>query len=105
MTKADTAAPAETKEKAPAKPKIELLTQNDVAQPREGSKTRRVWDIATEISDEKKAAATLAEVREKGEAEGLNTATIQTQYNRWRKFHGLPPQGRAPKADKEEAAE
>lgn len=91
-------------EAAPAKPKLELREQNGITEPRPGSKTRRVWDIATEIGEGKGAPPTLAEVKEQAEAEGLNPSTVQTQYNRFRRFYGLPPQGRAPKAKEEEKA-
>lgn len=87
------------------KPKLQLREQNGVTEPREGSKTRRIWDIANEIGAAKGSAPTLAEVKEKAEAEDLNAATIQTQYNRWRKFYNLPPQGRKPKPAETEAAE
>lgn len=83
-------------------PKIALVEQNGVTQPREGSKTRRVWDIATEIGEEAGRAPTAAEVLERAEAEGLNKATVQTQYNRFRRFYGLPPQGRKPKVEETE---
>lgn len=79
---------------APKAAKVQQPQANGITMPREGSKTRAVWDSATALSDQKQAPATLAEVREQCEAAGLNTATIQTQYVRWRKFYGLPPQGR-----------
>lgn len=81
---------------APA-PKIALREANGITEPRPGSKTRRVWDIANELGAAKGTAPTIAEVKEKAAAEGLNDATIQTQYNRWRKFYNLPPVGRAAK--------
>lgn len=100
MAKKDTAAETETAEAAePKKPKIELRTSNGITEPREGSKTRRIWDIANEIGVETGQPPTLADVKVRAEAEGLNAATIQTQYNRFRKFYGLPPQGRAKKPE------
>jgi len=89
---------AETGDAEPKAPKVVLVEQNGVTQPREGSKTRRIWNIANEVSTAKNAPALLAEVKDLALAENLNPATIQTQYNRWRTFHGLPPQGRAKSA-------
>lgn len=93
----ETAAPESTKPK--------LNTQNGVTEPRPGSATRRIWDIATAISDENGVPATAGEVKEVAVGEGLNEATIATQYNRWRKFYGIAPQGRAKKADQESETE
>jgi hypothetical protein len=101
-TEETTAAPEA--EATPKKPKIELRESNGITEPREGSKTRRVWDIANEIGTETGAPPTLADVKARAQAEGLNDATIQTQYNRFRKFYGLPPQGRAKKAEEPAAA-
>ncbi len=64
------------------------IVQNGVTRPSSGL-TKKVWDIADELSGIKKAPATRAEVTEKGLAEGLVVGTIHTQYGKWRKFHGL----------------
>lgn len=88
---------------APKAPKLELRTHNGITEPRPGSKTRRVWDIANEVGAATGAPPQLAAVKERAQAEGLNDATIQTQYNRFRKFYGLPPQGRPAKPAAEAA--
>jgi len=62
--------------------------QNGVTRPKAGTKTGRVWEIADELSTSDGPAAR-KDVMAASEAEGLNTATIATQYGRWRKFHGL----------------
>ena len=56
--------------------------------------------IDDEISKKNGTPATRAEVLEVGEAEGINDATIATQYQRWRTFYGVERQARAPKAEK-----
>lgn len=69
---------------------------NGVTRPKDGTKTGRVWTIAEQITaknglnekGEKKWAAR-KDVIAQGEAEGLNAATIATQYGRWRKSNGL----------------
>lgn len=104
MAKKDETTAAPEAEAAPKAPKIELRESNGITEPREGSKTRRVWDIANEIGAATGVPPTLADVMAKARDEGLNDATVQTQYNRFRKFYGLPPQGRAKKAEEPAAA-
>lgn len=85
------AAEKEAKEKAKAEAKAanQMPEQNGIRQPKDGTATGKVWAIATGLSNQKGAPATAKEVREAGLAEGINPATIATQYNRWRKFHGI----------------
>ncbi|WP_217468729.1 hypothetical protein, partial [Staphylococcus aureus] len=72
-------------EKAPKPAKDE---QNGVSRPSSGA-TRRVWEIADEISGKTGEPATRAAVTEVAEKEGLVLGTIHTQYGRWRKYNGL----------------
>lgn len=79
------------KEAAEAKKQERLaqrIEQNGVSRPLTGS-TKRIWEIADAISGETKAPAERAAVLERGKAEGLQEGTINTQYGRWRKYHGL----------------
>lgn len=64
------------------------LTQNGITRPMSGA-TKTVWDIADKISAEKRAPAERKDVLEAGKAAELQEGTINTQYGRWRKFHGL----------------
>lgn len=73
--------------------------QNGVTRPKDGTKTGRVWEIADELSAQQGSPAPRGDVMKAGEAEGLNPATIATQYGRWRKFHGLGRVTRAASAD------
>ena len=77
---------AEKVEAIPAQP-----NQNEVTRPKDGTKTGQVWAIADKLSEEgdNTVPATRGDVMKAGEAAGLNSATIATQYGRWRKFHGL----------------
>lgn len=63
--------------------------QNGVTRPKDGTATGRVWQIADELSANKGEPAARSDVMAAGKAEGLNEATIATQYGRWRKFFGL----------------
>lgn len=89
-----------------AEPKAErpkLVEQNGVTQPSEGTKTRRVWDIANELSGQLGRAALRDEVMEKAEAEGMNRGTIATQYGKWCTFYGVSVESRkAVRADNRE---
>jgi hypothetical protein len=103
MAKKDKAAPAaDGAATAEAPAKAEVVKQpsaNGVTRPRDGTATGRVWAITDELS---KAAGSLvgrADVMKAGEAEGLNPATIATQYGRYRKFYGIKAEPRAAKAE------
>lgn len=73
----------ETAEK-PAKDNL-----NGVTRPAAGTKTRRVWDIADEISASTGAPALRGDVMKQGEDEGLSKGTIATQYGRWCTYHSV----------------
>ena len=91
-----------------AAPKPEKIQAHGVTRPADGTSTGRVWAISDELS---KAAGKPIErkaVMEKGVSEGLNPATIATQYGKWRVFNGLkgvvaekaPKPPKAPKVKK-----
>lgn len=83
-------APAkETTKKVSAKKASSLVEQNGVRQPKEGTKTRAVWDIADKLSAKAKVPAVRADVLKQAKEDGLNAATASTQYQLWRRFHGL----------------
>lgn len=95
MTTENTQAPAQTAPAAEQKPaKPALPKQNGITRPG-GGQTGKVWDIADAISAEQKRPALRKEVMEKGKADGVNPATIATQYGRWRKFFGLGKEAKA----------
>lgn len=97
--------------------KEQRVRQNGVLQPKAGSKCGAVWEVLNEISAAKKAPATLGEAVERAEA--INTeieagkregapfkiGNVRAEYANWRKFHGVPAQGRAPKDEPEPAKE
>lgn len=92
------AAPQAQAEQAPKQP-----SQNGVTRPRSGTATGRVWEIADALSGEAGKPVPRGDVMKAGEAEGLNSATIATQYGRWRKFHGLGRYSAEPAEGAEEA--
>lgn len=95
---------AQTEEAAPEKPAKEpRVVQNDVMMPKPDSKCGVAWAIFDEVSQNKGAPATIAEGVELAEAKNaegaeINLGNLRAEYGRWRKFHGVPPQGRAKKA-------
>jgi hypothetical protein len=98
----------EREEKASTKVKVQLVSQRGVTQPKEGTKTRRVWDLADQLSKDKGAAVAIGELAPVAAKEGLNDATIRTQYARWKAFHGVygsVPKAAAPAADTTPATE
>lgn len=97
------AAAASPAKPAPA-PKIQA---HGVTRPADGTATGRVWAIADELSKAAGKPIGRGEVMTKGTAEGLNSATIATQYGKWRVFNGLkgvvttePKPPKEPKAKK-----
>lgn len=92
---AATAAPKKTAEekaadKAAAKAAKDAAKgpeQNGVRRPKTGTVIGRVWDILDAASAQKRAPATLADVKDA--AADINGATLRTQYARWRKFNGV----------------
>lgn len=83
--KAEKAAAEEAKKAERAAAKLE---KNGVSRPLSGA-TKGVWDIADKISTETKAPAERAAVVAAGKEAGYQEGTINTQYGRWRRFHGL----------------
>lgn len=84
---------------APAAPAPEPKdSRNGVTRPKAGTKTGRVWEIADQKSTEAGAPAARKDVMAAAQAEGMNEATIATQYGRWRKYHGLGKETAAPSA-------
>ena len=57
--------------------------------PRSGTKTRRIWDIADEITARTGRPALRQEVINAAQKEGLNPNTARTQYGRWARGNGL----------------
>lgn len=66
-----------------------LDKKNDVVRPEPGSKAGRIWAIATTLSEKAGMPALRDDVMKAAFAEGLNVATIVTQYGKWKKYHGL----------------
>lgn len=70
-------------------PCVALPKQNGVARPKEGTSTGRVWAIADELSKASGQPAPRKAVMDKATAEGINAATVATQYGRWCRFFGI----------------
>lgn len=89
---ADQQAKKDAKAKAEAEKKQARLDskqeKNGVVRPLTGA-TLKIWEVADKISAETKAPAERAAVMEQCKALGLQEGTINTQYGRWRKYHGL----------------
>lgn len=82
-------APKVKKEKTPKEPKAPRDSQNGVTRPADGTKTGRVWAIADELSNAAGQPAARKDVITKASADGINLATITTQYGHWRRYNGL----------------
>jgi hypothetical protein len=98
--------PTPAADSAVGKERIELVKSNGIAQPRAGSKTRRVWEICDEISAAAGRPALRGEVMAQGAAEGMSGGTVATQYGKWLAFHNVSADAlkAARQAEKPEAA-
>jgi len=86
------AAPKSKPAKATKEPKAKRAPQeqmNGVAIPREGTTSAAVWNVANKLSA-KGAPAERHAVMEACAKEGINEATVATQYQRWRIAHDVP---------------
>ena len=76
---------------APVAPVVDKVRDhmNGVTRPAAGTKTGRVWEIADTESNKAGAPVARSVVMAIGRAEGLNDATIATQYGHWRRYNGI----------------
>ena len=98
-------APVAPKAKAPKEPKAKREPQeqmNGIAIPREGTISAEIWNIANQLSS-KGAPAERNDVMEACVKEGINEATVATQYQRWRIAYGVPGRKPGVKAKKPKA--
>jgi hypothetical protein len=102
----DTAPEAAEETAAPTK-----VEQNGIVRPKAGTTTALIWEIADAKSKEAGEPAKRKDIIDAAIAQGLNAATVATQYGRWRVFYGLdkivkePKPAKTPKAKKAEAEE
>ncbi len=80
--------------------------KNGVTRPKAGTQCGIIWDIADKLSAGK-SEPPRKDIFAEALKVGINEATLNTQYNRWRKYNGLvgtSNAGRPPKAEGEAAA-
>ena len=87
--KAAPAAATATPAAAKAAPKLERVRQNDVLLPLPGSKAGMAWEIADKLSAKAGEPAKRADVIEAGVKAGLSASGVSSDFQTWRKFHGL----------------
>lgn len=75
--------------KAAEKEANKMPSQNGVTRPKPTTACGRIWAVCDDLSAKRKAPTPIEGVKEVCLAEGINIATIKTQYARWRKFHGV----------------
>ena len=63
--------------------------QNGIRRPDPDGLCGQVWALADSLSASLGQAVPIANLLEAGEAQGLNSSNIRTEYARWKKFHGL----------------
>lgn len=75
--------------KAPKAPRADRVEKNGIVQPREGSKTRKVWDIAAKLTEKNGNTAHRGEVIAAAIKVDIDKGTAATQYGYWRAFNGI----------------
>ncbi len=90
-------------EKEAAAPKVkkpQMPERNGQRMPKEGGKTRIIWDFCTDWIEENRSTQLAGVVVQRFAAtEGLNPAMARSQYAYWRTFYGIT--GRIVEAKKE----
>jgi hypothetical protein len=72
-----------------AKKTVPANQKNGISQPKPGGDCAAIWNIASTITAQKKRTATRAEVMEAALKKEFAEGTVATQYQRWKKFHGI----------------
>ena len=75
-----------------------------VRRPGEGTTTRAIWDLVDSMLGTDNEIPTRKSVMDAAAEKGLNISTASTQYGKYRIFHGLGPEPKAPKVDAETPA-
>jgi len=103
-TKKTAAKPAAKKKDAVVK--TPQVKKNDIAQPREGTTTRKVWDGLDAMQKKAKKVPTRKEATAELAPEGFHKGTIGVQYRNWAIFNGCYAKApkKAPVAKKPAAA-
>lgn len=75
--------------------------QNGVRPPKPETTIAKLWAIYNEMSVQKGSPVSIGEVLEQTKAKGFISATVRTQYARWREYNGIkghiPNPNRAPR--------
>lgn len=90
------------KSKAPkvVKPVVPKDTKNNVTRPKEGSTTRKIWDLADKAKAANGHNNNRGEVLAAAEKLKINEATAATQFGKWRVYNGITGRVAKPKAPK-----
>ena len=77
---------------------------NGIRRPKADGMCGKAWTIFDEVSRKNGAPASIGETLPIATSQGINEATVRTQYARWRKFFGISGRVEAPKAPEAPAA-
>lgn len=75
--------------KEAAKTQGKMPMQNDVRRPKPDSTCGKCWEVYDRLSAERGSPCAIADAKKVLDAQGINEATIRTQYAHWRKFNGV----------------
>lgn len=91
--------------KAPKAPKAKKPSgdqKNGITRPAAGTMTGQIWDIADKLAA--KGPVVRADVMEAAVAKDIAEATVATQFQRWRIYHGITTRSTRAKAEKKPKA-
>lgn len=77
---------------------------NGIRRPKPETTCGKAWAVFDEVSRKNGTPASITETLPVGTAQGINEATMRTQYAHWRKFHGVSGRIDAPKPVQEPGA-
>jgi hypothetical protein len=78
--------------------------QNGIRKPKPDSACGKAWSVFDAASAARGEPASISETLPIATGQGINEATVRTQYARWRKFHNVSGRIEAPKAPEVPAA-
>lgn len=72
-----------------AKEASKMPEQNGVRRPKTNTTCGRCWAVYDDLSNKRGQPVAIADAKKVLESEGVNEATMRTQYAHWRKFNGV----------------
>jgi membrane protein involved in colicin uptake len=73
----------------PKKEVTPSLKQNGITMPKEGSQSRKIWDICNKLSEVKGSVIERKKLMGSTDVTEFNSTTVSVQFGKWKTFYGL----------------